>query len=69
MTSSVWIEEYIHPCAAVSDVEDDQADLVNGDAADQYTDGEEVVKKSKRKKYIYKYFLSISVKTYFYSHV
>ncbi|XP_062237043.1 transmembrane protein 237B-like [Platichthys flesus] len=36
--------------AIVSDVEDDQADLVNGDTADQYTDGEEVVKKSKRKK-------------------
>lgn len=31
------------------DLEDDQADLVNGDAVDQTTD-EEVVKKNKRKK-------------------
>jgi len=34
----------------VSDLDDDQADLVNGGAADQTTDGEEVVKKAKRKK-------------------
>lgn len=34
----------------VSDLEDDQANLVNGDAADQTTDGEEVVKKTKKKK-------------------
>lgn len=32
------------------DLEDDQADLVNGDAADQTTDGEEVVRKPKKKK-------------------
>ncbi|KAG7503105.1 hypothetical protein JOB18_032088 [Solea senegalensis] len=32
------------------DPEDDQADLVSGDAADQTTDGEEVVKKPKRKR-------------------
>ncbi|XP_073318372.1 transmembrane protein 237B isoform X2 [Pagrus major] len=35
---------------ATIDLEDDQADLVNGDAADQTTDGEEVVKKPKKKK-------------------
>ncbi|XP_035501203.1 transmembrane protein 237B isoform X3 [Scophthalmus maximus] len=35
---------------ATIDLEDDQADLVNGDAADQTTDGEEVIKKPKRKK-------------------
>lgn len=34
----------------VSDLEDDQADLVNGDAAGQTTDGEEVVRKPRRKK-------------------
>lgn len=34
----------------VMDVDDDQADLVNGDAADQITDGEEVVKKTRKKK-------------------
>lgn len=33
-----------------SDIEDDQADLVNGDTGDQTTDGEEVVKKLKKKK-------------------
>ncbi|XP_004066407.1 transmembrane protein 237B isoform X1 [Oryzias latipes] len=32
------------------DLEDDQADLVNGDEADQTTDGEEVAKKPKKKK-------------------
>lgn len=32
------------------DLEDDQADLVNGDTADQTTDGEEVVKKPRKKK-------------------
>ncbi|XP_028288545.1 transmembrane protein 237B-like isoform X2 [Parambassis ranga] len=32
------------------DLEDDQADLVNGDAADQATDGEELVRKPKKKK-------------------
>lgn len=35
---------------ATIDLEDDQADLVNGEAADQNTDGEEVVKKPKKKK-------------------
>ncbi|XP_044044661.1 transmembrane protein 237B-like [Siniperca chuatsi] len=35
---------------ATIDFEDDQADLVNGDAADQTTDGEEVVKKHKKRK-------------------
>lgn len=35
---------------ATIDLEDDQTDLVNGDAADQNTDGEEVVKKPKKKK-------------------
>ncbi|XP_041637392.1 transmembrane protein 237A-like isoform X1 [Cheilinus undulatus] len=35
---------------ATIDLDDDQADLVNGDAADQMTDGEEVVKKTKKKK-------------------
>uniref|UniRef100_A0A3Q3XNS6 Transmembrane protein 237b n=1 Tax=Mola mola TaxID=94237 RepID=A0A3Q3XNS6_MOLML len=35
---------------ATIDLEDDQADLVNGDAADQTTDGEEVVKKPRKKK-------------------
>lgn len=34
----------------ISDLEDDQADLVNGDEADQTTDGEEVAKKPKKKK-------------------
>ncbi|XP_019120640.1 transmembrane protein 237A isoform X1 [Larimichthys crocea] len=34
----------------VSDLEDDRADLVNEDAADQNTDGEDVVKKLKKKK-------------------
>lgn len=33
-----------------SDLEDDQADLVNGDAVDQITDAEEVIKKPKKKK-------------------
>ncbi|KAM6958153.1 transmembrane protein 237A-like [Tautogolabrus adspersus] len=32
------------------DLDDDQADLVNGDTADQLTDGEEVVKKTRKKK-------------------
>ncbi|XP_070711741.1 transmembrane protein 237A-like isoform X2 [Pempheris klunzingeri] len=32
------------------DLDDDQAELVNGDAADHTTDGEEVVKKPKKKK-------------------
>ncbi|KAF6721353.1 Transmembrane protein 237B [Oryzias melastigma] len=32
------------------DLEDDQADLVNGDTGDQTTDGEEVAKKTKKKK-------------------
>ncbi|XP_023282828.1 transmembrane protein 237B-like [Seriola lalandi dorsalis] len=36
--------------AATIDLEDDQADLVNGDAVDQTTDGEEVVRKPKKKK-------------------
>lgn len=45
-------EEDLKKCNfMVSDLEDDQADLVNGDAADQTTDGEEVVKKPKKKKY------------------
>ncbi|KAM9836272.1 transmembrane protein 237A-like [Aulostomus maculatus] len=35
---------------ATIDLEDDQADLVNEDAADQTTDAEEVVKKPKKKK-------------------
>lgn len=35
---------------ATIDLEDDQADLVNGDAADQTNDGEEVVKKPRKKK-------------------
>lgn len=35
---------------ATIDLEDDQTDLVNGDAADQTTDGEEVVRKPKKKK-------------------
>lgn len=34
----------------LSDLEDDQADLVNGDTADQTTDGEEVVRKPRKKK-------------------
>ncbi len=34
----------------LSDLEDDQADLVDVDAADQTTDGEEVVRKPKKKK-------------------
>lgn len=34
----------------LSDLEDDQADLVNGDAADQTTDGEEAVRKPRKKK-------------------
>ncbi|TMS11690.1 Transmembrane protein 237B [Larimichthys crocea] len=34
----------------VSDLEDDRADLVNEDAADQNTDGEDMVKKLKKKK-------------------
>lgn len=34
----------------LSDLDEDQADLVNGDAADQTTDGEEVVKKPRKKK-------------------
>lgn len=36
--------------SATIDLEDDHADLVNGDTADQTTDGEEVVKKPKKKK-------------------
>lgn len=32
------------------ELEDDQAELVNGDAAEMTTDGEEVVKKAKKKK-------------------
>ncbi|XP_041822202.1 transmembrane protein 237B-like [Chelmon rostratus] len=36
--------------AATIDLEDDQADMVNGDAADQTTDGEEVVRKPRKKK-------------------
>ncbi|XP_068446731.1 transmembrane protein 237A-like [Clinocottus analis] len=36
--------------AATPDLDDDQADLVNGDTADQTTDGEEVVKKAKKKR-------------------
>ncbi|XP_037332607.2 transmembrane protein 237A-like isoform X2 [Pungitius pungitius] len=36
--------------AATVDLDGDQADLVNGDAADQTADGEEVVKKSRKKK-------------------
>lgn len=36
-----------------SDLEDDQADLVNGDAADQITDAEEVIKKPKKKKWVF----------------
>ncbi|XP_068575572.1 transmembrane protein 237B [Cebidichthys violaceus] len=36
--------------AATIDLDDDQADLVNGEAADQTTDGEEVVKKPKKRK-------------------
>ncbi|XP_034720816.1 transmembrane protein 237A-like isoform X2 [Etheostoma cragini] len=32
------------------ELDDDQADLVNGDAADQTTDGEEVVKRTKKKR-------------------
>ncbi|XP_069020092.1 transmembrane protein 237A-like isoform X3 [Embiotoca jacksoni] len=35
---------------ATIDLEDDQADLVNGDTADQNTDGEEVVRKPRKKK-------------------
>ncbi|XP_070786795.1 transmembrane protein 237B-like [Enoplosus armatus] len=35
---------------ATIDLDDDQADLVNGDAADQTTDGEEVVKKTKKRR-------------------
>ncbi|XP_049919441.1 transmembrane protein 237B-like [Epinephelus moara] len=35
---------------ATIDLSDDQAELVNGDAADQTTDGEEVVRKPKKKK-------------------
>lgn len=34
----------------LSDLEDDQADLVNGDTGDQTTDGEEVARKTKKKK-------------------
>lgn len=33
-----------------SELEDDQAELVNGSAAEMTTDGEEVVKKAKKKK-------------------
>ncbi|CAG5933909.1 unnamed protein product [Menidia menidia] len=36
--------------SATIDLEDDQADLVNGDTADQATDGEEVVRKPRKKK-------------------
>ncbi|KAM6893444.1 transmembrane protein 237A-like [Xenentodon cancila] len=36
--------------AATIDLEDDQADLVNGHMGDQTTDGEEVVKKPRRKR-------------------
>uniref|UniRef100_A0A3B5MSS7 Transmembrane protein 237b n=1 Tax=Xiphophorus couchianus TaxID=32473 RepID=A0A3B5MSS7_9TELE len=36
--------------AMSTDLEDNQADLVNGDTGDQTTDGEEVVKKTKKKK-------------------
>ncbi|KAK9524154.1 hypothetical protein VZT92_018015 [Zoarces viviparus] len=36
--------------AATIDLDDDQADLVNGDTADQTTDGEEVVKKPKKRR-------------------
>ncbi|XP_031707794.1 transmembrane protein 237A-like [Anarrhichthys ocellatus] len=36
--------------AATIDLDDDQADLVNGDTADQTTDGEEVVKKHKKRR-------------------
>ncbi|XP_014905199.1 transmembrane protein 237B-like isoform X1 [Poecilia latipinna] len=36
--------------ATSTDLEDNQADLVNGDTGDQTTDGEEVVKKTKKKK-------------------
>ncbi|XP_037552542.1 transmembrane protein 237B isoform X2 [Nematolebias whitei] len=36
--------------AVSTDLEDDQADLVNGDTGDQTTDAEEVVKKPKKKK-------------------
>ncbi|XP_036947567.1 transmembrane protein 237A-like isoform X2 [Acanthopagrus latus] len=36
--------------SATIDLEDDHTDLVNGDTADQTTDGEEVVKKPKKKK-------------------
>lgn len=32
------------------ELEDDQAELVNGDTAEMTTDGEEVVKKAKKKK-------------------
>ncbi|KAM4560548.1 transmembrane protein 237B-like [Odontesthes bonariensis] len=35
---------------ATIDLEDDQADLVNGDTGDQATDGEEVVRKPRKKK-------------------
>lgn len=34
--------------SATIDLEDDQADLVNGDTPDQTTDGEEVVKKNQK---------------------
>lgn len=43
-------DAYIQICFSVPDLEDDQADLVNGDAADQTTDGEELVRKPKKKK-------------------
>ncbi|XP_043966164.1 transmembrane protein 237B isoform X2 [Gambusia affinis] len=36
--------------AISTDLEDNQADLINGDTGDQTTDGEEVVKKTKKKK-------------------
>ncbi|MEQ2248959.1 hypothetical protein ILYODFUR_024469 [Ilyodon furcidens] len=36
--------------AMSTDLEENQADLVNGDMGDQTTDGEEVVKKAKKKK-------------------
>ncbi|XP_023185569.1 transmembrane protein 237B-like [Xiphophorus maculatus] len=36
--------------AMSTDLDDNQADLVNGDTGDQTTDGEEVVKKTKKKK-------------------
>ena len=51
MSVCVCLSVCVCVCVCVcADLEDDQADLVNGDAADQTTDAEEVVRKPRKKK-------------------